>query len=511
MSADRSGGLARGDAEQPLSDLSHVFAPRWARESPGAVRHPAVPAEERHPPRRDDRRRGPGNDRRPARAAPPRGGKAAPRPPARDGAAGTRRAPSAGGSPSLRRPSGETAAPPLPLEIRLLPEPKALGTIIRRIQVLRRAIPLRDVARLFLENDASLLVRIEPAGNETPPPAFCQCRLCGMPALGEEEVREHLLNAHLEDFYDAVESEGEPPGGSFSCVARCGLSGELLGPPNHHSFGLRVQEMLRTRFAGMSEEEYRRHIETIRDPALVEEWRETRRRRLLYRRKTDAAGAARTQDAPADDAAPAMPPAPGGGETASATVAEAGTPPPALERHIAEMQLAREIAPLHIGRATHLVCPAAVLRNIPNRRLADAIRLRLDEERRRSGSLFFALRGAFRHRGLHLFRAGDARGPEFVMGQAPVPLDTVHAVAEVRQIASHVASCPGCTRQTLVAALAPPGDPAAQTQLLTRLNWLIEKGHLIEFFNGALALPAEYPVFSPPRPPPTGAGRTAGR
>jgi hypothetical protein len=522
MSAEQSDApdMAAGQA---LPDLELIFAPTWARAAPAATRHGGAGGDGRN--RRDDYqdRQGERSERRDGARPPRRDGARPPRrdgarPPRRDGPRPPRREERFGATRDARAgdrsyergapPAAPSpASPPLPFDIRLLPEQKALGAVIRRIQSSRRAYPMRDVMRLFLHNDAALLFRIEPLKDAGTPSRLFQCRVCGMPALSDGEVREHLLRRHLEDFYDVKEVEGEAPSGSFPCVARCGLSGELLGPPNHHSFGLRVQEMLRTRFAHLSEEEYRGRIEMVRDPAVVEQWREANRRRKLYRRKpaADAAEAAAGQAAaeggePAPAETPAEEPAP-----AADAAAEPAPRPPAVERHVAELQFAREIVPLQIGSAAHLVCPVAASRAVPNRRLAAALRARLEDEERRPGSLFFALRGAFRHRGLHLFRVDDARGPEFVMGHAPVPLDIVHAVAEVRGLMAAVVDNPASTRQSLVAALAPAGDEARQASLATHITWLTEKGHLIEFFNGQLAAPSEFPAFRAP------AGRNAAR
>ena len=124
--------------------------------------------------------------------------------------------------------------------------------------------------------------------------------------LAEEEVRTHLLATHLDDFYEVEEIVTEPPAGNFVCVARCGLSGEWLGPPNHHSFNARVQEMLRTRFADMNEETYRSRIEMVRTPEAVNQWREQCRKKTVYRRK-QAASVPETGDRSPEQASAAPP------------------------------------------------------------------------------------------------------------------------------------------------------------------------------------------------------------
>lgn len=504
---------APGAVSPPAADtdilLSFELAPSWARTSPDA-HHERFRREDRRDDaphgrgadrdfgrdrtsRREDR--GPRRENRPPRRderpGQPPGAERGPRPAAGD-AIGRGPRP-AGGPPErgafVRRDAPPRPAyappqelPPLPLEIRLLPEQKALGAIIRRIQTSHRAYPLRDIARLFLDNPASCLVRIE-SRKEQPMPLF-QCKVCGLPALSEEEIRAHVLSTHLEAFFEIAEVEGEAPAGSFVCVARCGLTGELLGPPNHHSYGAKVQEMLRTRFPNMTLETYRNRIEMVREPEVIEQWREQARKRRLFRVKTVKQAAPQAAPESQTDAPPA--------ENAAAPAEEPASPP--MERQAAELYFMREILPRQIGTAWHLLATVEVSILSPSQRLNAAIRDVLNREDHFPASLFFALRGAFRHRSLHLFKVHDARGPDFVAVSPPVPLDLTHAVAELRQIMTHVAENPTCTRQELLAALTN-GDETQTAHFATQLNWLVEKTHLIEYYNGVLCVPGNFPRF----------------
>ena len=123
------------------------------------------------------------------------------------------------------------------------------------------------------------------------PAVFHQCKACGFAALDEGALVEHILAAHLGDYYEAKEVECEPPKGNFSCVAKCGLSGVLLGPPNIHEFNSVVRDMMRTRYPDMTEEQYRSHIEMVRDAESIEEWRKGATKRTLYFAKGAAEGA----------------------------------------------------------------------------------------------------------------------------------------------------------------------------------------------------------------------------
>lgn len=375
-----------------------------------------------------------------------------------------------------RYPRQEFQHPPLPLEIRVLPEQKALGAVIRRIQTSHRAFPLRDIAALFLDNPNSCLIRIEPLKDQQLP--LFQCKVCGFPALTEEEVRTHLTNHHTHDFFDVEEVDCEPPSGVFTCVARCTMSGELLGPPNHHSFNSKLQEVLRTKFPNMSEEAYRSRIEIVRETDVIEQWRQQCTKKKVYRRKgvvTD------------------LPPEPQATEAAEGTVEPPPKAPP-LSREVAELVFVREIIPAQLATVKHLVCTASIAVNTSSRPLAAMLRDTISRERRFPASLFFALRGAFRHRKLHLFRVNDAKGPDFVMLKAPLALDSSHTVKTLHDVLTYVTEHPACTKLELVSTLAGE-DEAKKKELLIQLAWLLEKGHVIEFYNDVLSAPAEYPAF----------------
>ncbi len=506
-------------------DFELMFAPSWARQTPeDATQRTARYAESersdsfsRGAPRFDerDRMRRPRPPRRDA-ASPYDGDRRQPRqqygtPSERsDARRSPRRERGAAERGSAERRFEQSPPPPrkpvapLALDVRFLPEQKALGAIIRRIQLTSRAYPLRDIVRLFQKSDESMLVRLtatKEAGDEF---MLYQCRTCGMPALSEDEVREHLLQNHLEEYYDVEVVEGEPPAGNFPCVARCGLSGEYLGPPNHHSFATRVAEMLRERYPHLSEEEYRSRIVMAREPEAVEEWREANRRKRLYRRKVEAPAEATA--APADKSAGASETTAEGetaGEPAEAQAAAPDTTQslpderPVLERQAAELQFAREIVPQQIGGARQITCPATALAGLANRRLANLLNSRFNEEAKRNGTLYHAIHGAFRHRGLHLFRANDPRGPEFVVGLKPAAMTATHVVALLREIVAFVTANACCAPQELLEALVPAGDQNAVNDINTHLKWMVEKGHLVQYFNGMLTLPAEFPTFRP--------------
>src|SRR5204862_7070208 len=86
-----------------------------------------------------------------------------------------------------------------------------------------------------------------------------------------------------EDFYKIDITQSDPVKGNFSNVARCRLSGTLLGPTNHHNYQPRLRSLYEQRFNHrMSFADYQRQIEIVNHPALIERWKEEARRVMTY-------------------------------------------------------------------------------------------------------------------------------------------------------------------------------------------------------------------------------------
>ena len=483
------------DADTPET-LGFDFAPAWARQSAdeyvsryqsknydertGREERPRRDGERR--PRRDGERRprreGFDGERRPRREGfdgerrPRRDGPAGERRPRRDGAEGERR-PRRDGE---RRPRREPVKP-LEAEIRILPNQKTLGAVIKTLQGTHVAFPVKKFVNMFLENPQACLVRFEAKADTEI--RFWTCKACGLVALTEAELVNHLMAEHLNDFFDVSEEDREPPSGVYPRVARCTLTGEWVGAPNHHSYRHRVAELAAR--AKMSENDYLRTVEMLTDEESVNAWKQSVTKETVYRLKFEAA-------------APASADTPVEGEAAE-TPAEVKDERIAYTRDQAEALFRRDILPTQITSATHVCLPVSVAQMSPSFAIRDLLRRTLREEQRYPRSLFFALRGAFRHRKFALFRANDARGPEFVANLALTPFTTEHVVPELAAALKFVTEHPMCVRSEMIAAVqaeVPEMDPSV---LMRQMAFLFQKGHIVEYYNGVLALPEANPKF----------------
>ena len=354
-----------------------------------------------------------------------------------------------------RKPQRNAERPkPLDVEVKILPETKALGTIIRKLQQDFHAYKLKDLAYFFLDNPSSVLLKVTPRTTVTgaePQRLFRQCKACGFASTNEDDVVQHVLTAHIGDYYEIKEIDCDPPKGNFNCVAKCGLSGVLLGPPNIHEFNGIVREMIRTRYPNMSEEQYRAHIEMVRDAEAIEEWRKGAVKKTVFVAK-------------------------GAGEDA-----------PQLTREQAEAEFKRNIMPSMLDAPKHLMITAEVAMKSPVKPLGWAVRDALEAERRAPYNICFALRGAFHHRKLHFFRANDARGPEFVTAADLKEFDAEHAIPELAKVANFIAEHP----------CSPRVDIVTSPDIEKHLVWLVSTGHVVAFTNGVYSAVEKYPKYGP--------------
>jgi len=320
-----------------------------------------------------------------------------------------------------------------------------------------------ELATIFLTRPELTRVRIEVERDAHDLTLF-QCKACGAISSDADLALSHLLSRHLEDYYEKEEKLSDPPSGSFVCVARCGVSGELLGPPNHHSYAQRVQEVHDSRCPGMDMESYRRRIETVREEAVVEQWKEEVRKQTVYRRKE-------------------LPP---------------DTEPCDLEPADAIRAFKDEFADKLIRKTRKASLPASVALYMDDIPLRSYIRRLWEEEERFPLKISFALRAAFKHMHLHVFKAG--KGTHFVTRVVPGALDPEHVVEGIREVLLYLHDHPGISRAELIEGLRPGLAMNSDTahDVLSPLGWMIERGHIIEFFNGTLSVPLHKRSSRPP-------------
>ena len=181
------------------------------------------------------------------------------------------------------------------------PTVEAVKALAKHIRSTNRAYAMAEVAQMVLASPDRyrLIFRAksenregekEKSDRDNQPNSFkmLRCKTDGSVWLSREEAVAHFLNTSelLKEFYDVEEVETEAPKGNFSVIAVCGLSGTILGPPNHHEYQQNIASLHRERFGNMPLEKFKSRIQMRRDEETIEQWKEQKSTSRHYRVRT---------------------------------------------------------------------------------------------------------------------------------------------------------------------------------------------------------------------------------
>lgn len=474
-------------------NLDELFQPSWAKEADSKNIYAKYEPRERRD--RDDRR---GRDRF------RRGPQAEGRPPR-----GDRRPRGKGGPRTRPRPERRDPPPPPPeIAVSIHAEQHGAESLARQIKTTGRAYPLFDIARMILQKPARycahFAVKRGPDGNILQP--LFTCVLDQSLWLSEDDAVQHVLRQHLATFYQAERTETEPPKGTYTFVAQCGMSGTILGPPNHHDYQTKLRELHSKRFAHMPFEMYKSRVKIVRDEAVVKQWVDDQSWKTEYI----------CLNVPEEERLPDM---------------------AAVETHFRKTHL-----PTIITQTELHTLPGEALQSLRGP-VYRAYREVFEQQRRFPMQVATSLSQQFASQGLQFFKVNKSVTHVWVARPTFLDLDSEPVSDSVRKIVEYVNAHPKCTRRQLIESLAPspaapaapaapatpegpeagaPADSAAVTEevqptekpaqaeaaeptpeqaaLIADLHWLIHQGHVIEFANGLMET-AKKPAPRPPQTP----------
>ncbi|MDD5348944.1 MAG: hypothetical protein PHQ12_01915 [Chthoniobacteraceae bacterium] len=462
-------------SDTPL-DLDLKFLPDWLKEPADKNPYADYAGEA---PRRDFDRRG---DRGPRRNGPggqrgPGGPNRGPRPGGPQGRGdqrGPRRefgrpgGPRSGGArpqggPRQERPTGprpsEAPRPveaPLPLQIEFLPETDGIAALTKQIKSTHRAYPLYGLGRMFLNRPERHRVRV--TCNAPAFPLF-QVGEDGALTTNRQAAERDAFRASRAKYYVEETTETEPPKGNYTNVARCRLSGVLLGPTNHHGYQPALRRLYEARFSRrMDFQEFLRQIEVVNDPAVIEEWKKQVSSVTVYK--------------------PTQEPEP----VEFKTLQE-------VEAHFHAHYLD---ASVRSGRTLEM--SGNVSRAVGDRQIRDAIRAAWEKERSFPAQTVNRLRPFFQEAGLHIWK--HRKRILYVSSVRPVRFgsETRSVSEQIANLLNIVEASPRCTRTDFFNHLLKPREgeaefPKLKAALAADLHWLIGSGHVIEFHDGTFELP----------------------
>jgi hypothetical protein len=478
-------------------DLENLFQPAWAQGKAEANRYEKFTGDEGVKPerRRGDRRERPRGESSGERRGPRlqrSGSKFGDRKKGFD-RRGDRR-------PALRDERAEPPAPLPEIAVTFLPDEKGVESLARQIKMTGRAYPLFQIAQLVLQKPERYAVRLavkkKPDG-ATAQPLFV-CALDDTPWLSEDEAIAHVLKNHFATFYQAERTATEPPKGTYTFVAQCGMSGVILGPPNHHDYQNRLRKLHAERFARMPFDAFKARVKIVKDEAVVKKWVEEQSFKTEY------------------------------------VVLNVPEPlklpnPEEVEKHFRATH--KEAIIKTVESHTIAGVPS---RNLRSRELQRLVRTEWEQQRHFPLQLATELSRQFAAHGLQFFKVNKTYTHVSVARPLFLDLETTPVSENIRRIIAHINAHPKCSRRQLIEALAPTPQPAVieikpeteptpaaapvegatpnvpvatpaleptpeQNAIIADLHWLVHQGHVIEFADGRLET-AKKPVPKPPKP-----------
>lgn len=429
------------------------------------------------------------------------------------------------------------------------PEDTGFAAIVKAVRASCRTFQLFEITKAVLEkNDRFVVViqRARPATAEGQPaekPAPLYMSLPDhLPFDTEDAAVQHVLNNNLAAFFDLQEVEVDPPKGSYPIINKCGVTGELLGPPNYHRYQQIIQQHYAAKIKGMSFDRFRDSIVSVREPEVAAAWLEKMKKITRYTWKPPVAKTA----APAPQATPAgaEPAAADKAEvkTAEATATEVPAAPADAPAPAAETAPAVETAPAITfdsieDARLHLLTHARdkVVRALDNVRfhgknieklppgeIRRALEGHIERQRRFPLDTANALRGRLRRESFTIFKKGS-RGVSYVCAvkrRFRVPgqvfsdsisslIDFIekHPMVHVKDlpknylgidVAALQAAAPaapaepvpeGATPSQLPFAALPPEQAEKLRKMGNDLRWLVMEGYVTEFSDSKLFAP----------------------
>jgi len=356
----------------------------------------------------------------------------------------------------------------------------AIETVAQQVRHTGKTFSLFDIARILLRNPASYTIDLTSAPKQPEGP-FYVVDVDHSVWLSRDTALRHFLRMKQEELYRAETVEIEPPKGNFPVVAVCGMSGVLLGPPNHHDFERKLRDLHRERFARLDFESFRFRLKMERDPEVVEKWRAEASKSVEYY------------------------PREGENPEKLADVA-------AVERHFATHHAAAhikftDVAPVPGDPKTTAVDPA----------LAPLLNYARDEEERFPLRLAQSLSRALSGAGLRFHKSANrttfvsaSRSRHLNLEETPVSdsirkiIETIREKKFIRRaqlldlLAPSPATAPDAPPSDATLPAQPTSTDPARDTVINDLLWLTHEGYVIEYSDSRLeSVP---PPKNPPKP-----------
>ena len=364
--------------------------------------------------------------------------------------------------------------PPLELDVALQPEKNGVESLARQIKHTGRSYPLFDIARLILAKPERYLVvlktRKKEDGSVAQPLFFCQVDETVW--LSEDQALDHVLSRHFDTFYKTDKTEIDPPKGTYTFVAQCGMSDQILGPPNYHGYQDKLRALHADRFPRLPLDVFKSRVKIIHDEEVVKQWLDDQSWKTEY-------------------IAINLP------EEARLESREA------VREHFREHHLSNLISGV-----SDVALKASVFNKKTPPRMQNLVRYAIDDQRRFPLKIVNMLSQEFSSHGLQFFKRKKSVTHVSVSRPHHLNLDHTPVSDSIRNIVTFVVDNQNCTRRMILDKFVPEPDkpesaevPAEgdapkpdtplspeRTAILSDLHWLVHQGHVVEYANGQMEI-----------------------
>ena len=365
--------------------------------------------------------------------------------------------------------------PPLELDVALQPEKNGVESLARQIKHTGRSYPLFDIARLILAKPERYLVvlktRKKEDGSVAQPLFFCQVDETVW--LSEDQALDHVLSRHFDTFYKTDKTEIDPPKGTYTFVAQCGMSDQILGPPNYHGYQDKLRALHADRFPRLPFDVFKSRVKIIHDEEVVKQWLDDQSWKTEY-------------------IAINLP------EEARLESREA------VREHFREHHLSNLISGV-----SDVALKASVFNKKTPPRMQNLVRYAIDDQRRFPLKIVNMLSQEFSSHGLQFFKRKKSVTHVSVSRPHHLNLDHTPVSDSIRNIVTFVVDNQNCTRRMILDKFVPEPDkpesaevPAEgdapkpdtpplspeRTAILSDLHWLVHQGHVVEYANGQMEI-----------------------
>ncbi len=177
------------------------------------------------------------------------------------------------------------------MEVLFYPDDAPIDKLAKVMKASMRTYQLFDIAQLVLEKPERFVILAKnlPDKEGNTAPLYC-AQPYNLPFEDEQSAKSAAVKFLVDEKFEKVQQECEPPKGNFQIVNRSKITGDLLGAPNWHKYNEYLHEYHREKCPQIPFEKFASEVEGVRDADEISKWVEQMKVRTVYKLKEPGEG-----------------------------------------------------------------------------------------------------------------------------------------------------------------------------------------------------------------------------